>query len=33
MISFSGRADFRAAAVQAGVSAERFDRLADEIAI
>jgi SAM-dependent methyltransferase len=33
MISFLRRADFRAAAVQAGVSAERFDRLADEIAI
>jgi SAM-dependent methyltransferase len=33
MISALGQADFRAAAVQAGVSAERFDRLADEIAI
>jgi hypothetical protein len=33
MISFLDRADFRAAAMQTGVSAERFDRLADEIAI
>ena len=33
MISALGQADFRAAAVRAGVSAERFDRLADEIAI
>ena len=31
MLSGLGQADFRAAAVQAGVSAERFDRLADEI--
>jgi ubiquinone/menaquinone biosynthesis C-methylase UbiE len=33
MLSGLGQADFRAAAVQAGVSAERFDRLADEIGI
>jgi 2-polyprenyl-3-methyl-5-hydroxy-6-metoxy-1,4-benzoquinol methylase len=33
MISFLGRADFRAVAFQAGVPAERYDRLADEIAI
>jgi ubiquinone/menaquinone biosynthesis C-methylase UbiE len=33
MLSGLGQGDFRAAAVQAGVSPERIDRLADEIAI
>ena len=31
MLSIVGRPDIRASAIQSGVTAERFDRLADEI--